>query len=502
MKKIIYFSFLMVLMACESDLDQVPLSYGTTESFYANQNDFEQARNATYSSGLYSYPTRLMNLSETRSDNIYTVPDVNYAWSEIHNFYTSITANGFIEEAYATNYNTIYKVNQLLEKLDENGQVIIDTDIRLNIRAEAHFMRAFCYFDLIRWFGPVPLLDRTVSPQEAAKIPRSSVENIYQLVIEDLKFAVENLPESYDDENYGRVSKYAAKGILALVYMTRSSETYGIDGPGLNSGEWNLAYQQLNDIRNSGQFQLEEEYSRIFRTEGTQNTENVFVIPFLESTGNSVGTNFMSEHIGADSYFASLGLSAQGASEGRFVSPDLRSSFAEGDLRAEFGIVDSYVVDEGRWEGSYDRPVYSKYADVTRYGDSRTDWGVDFMVLRYTDILMLMAECTLQGGGGAQADVDFIINKVRERAGLPADAVNVTLEELFQERQKEFFAEGNRWFDLYRTGNAINILNNWKTEVDDENALRGIDPNSLIYPIPLQEILSNPGLYEQNPGYN
>lgn len=502
MKKILYIPILILLIACESDLDQVPLSTGTTENFYSNQNDFEQARNATYASGLYSYPTRLMNLSETRSDNIYTVPDVNYAWSEIHNFQTSITANGFIEEAYATNYNAIYKANQLIEKLDENGQVIADADERLNIRSEAHFMRAFCYFDLVRWFGAVPLIDRTVSPKEAAQIPRTPVEDVYELIISDLQFAIENLPESYEDDNFGRVSKYGAKGMLALVYMTRSSESYGIEGPGLSSGEWNLAYQQLNDIKNSGLFALEDEYSTIFLTEGNQNSENVFVIPFLENTGNGVGTNFMSEHIGADSYFASLGLSDQGASEGRFVSPDFRDRFAEGDLRADFGIVDSYEVDGGRWEGSYDRPVYSKYADVTRYGDGRRDWGVDFIVLRYTDILMLMAECTLQGGGGSQADVDAIVNAVRERAGVTPDAININLEQLFEERQKEFFAEGNRWFDLFRTGNAISILNNWKDEVDDQNALGDITPNALIYPIPLQEILSNPGLYEQNPGYN
>lgn len=502
MKKILYIPILIFLIACESDLDQVPLSFGTTENFYSNQNDFEQARNATYAAGLHSYPNRLMNLSETRSDNIYTIPDVNYGWSEIHNFYTSITANGFIEEAYATNYNAIYKANQLLEKLDENGQVIVNEEMRLNMRAEAHFIRAFCYFDLVRWFGPVPLVDRTISPQEAAEISRTPVEDIYQLILSDLQFAVENLPESYEDNNYGRVSRYGAKGVLALVYMTRSSSEYGIDGPGLNSGEWDLAYQQLNDIRNSGLFQLEDEYSDIFLNEGNQNTENVFVIPFLENTGNGVGNNFMAEHIAADSYFASLGLSDQGASEGRFVSPDLRSSFADQDERAEFGIVDSYVVDEGKWEGSYDRPVFTKYADITRYGDGRTDWGVDFIVLRYTDVLMLMAECTLQGGGGSQAEVDLIVNQVRERAGLQGDAVNVTLEELFQERQKEFFAEGNRWFDLYRTGEAVNILNNWKAQVDDQNALGDITPNSLIYPIPLQEILSNPGLYEQNPGYN
>lgn len=502
MKRYFYILFIGFLGACESDLDQVPLSTGTTENFYTTENDFVQARNAVYSTGFHSYPTRLMNLSETRSDNIYTVPEVNYAWVEIHNFFSSLSANGHIEEAYTTNYNAIYKANQLLEKLEENGTVIVDGEERNNIKAEGHFMRAFAYFDLVRWFGPVPLIDKTISPQEASQIGRSPVEDVYELIISDLEFAVENLPESYENDDFGRVTKYGAKGILALVYMTRSSETYGINGPGLGVQEWDLAYKQLNDIKNSGLYQLNESYSDIFLIEGNQNPENVLTIPFLQGSGNGVGGNFMSEHIGSDSFFASLGLSDQGASEGRFVSPDFRNEFAEDDLRAEFGIQDSYEVTSGRWEGIYNRPVFKKYADISRYGNGRTDWGVDFIVLRYTDVLMLMAECTLHGGGGTQADVDEIVNAVRKRAGLPGDASNVTLEELFEERQKEFFAEGNRWFDLFRTGEAVSILNNWRDEVDGANVISEITANDLIYPIPLQELLSNPGLYEQNPGYD
>ena len=91
---------------------------------------------------------------------------------------------------------------------------------------------------------------------------------------------------------------------------------------------------------------------------------------------------------------------------------------------------------------AYTLPVFKKYIDKTRYGLSRTDWGVDFMVMRYTDILMMMAECTLHGGGGTQADVDAIMNQVRTRAGIPANALNTTLDQLFDERAgKEDYAK-------------------------------------------------------------
>jgi hypothetical protein len=115
---------------------------------------------------------------------------------------------------------------------------------------------------------------------------------------------------------------------------------------------------------------------------------------------------------------------------------------------------------------------------------------------------MLMAECTLHSGGGTQADVDAIVNDVRERAGLPRDASNVTLQQLFEHRRAEFFGEGTRWFDLIRSGNAITIMNNWKAAEDASNSIGTIDKNSLLYPIPLQELLTVPGLYDQNPGYD
>ena len=512
MKKYIYiianFFAIFALTSCESDLNQIPLSEATTENFYSTANDFIQARNATYSYAFhganeYGYPNRILNLSEVRSDNFYATTQASRDWEGINNFFTSLSTNALIKEAYLSNYNAIYKANQLLEKLESNGSVITSVTDRTTMKAEASFLRAFCYFDLIRWFGKVPLIKNTLAAQEVAKIGRTPITEIYDLILSDLQFAVDNLPPSYDPANFGRVTKYGAKGILAQVYMTRSSPNYGIDGAMLGLNEWDKAYQQLNDIKTSNLFVFDTNYANIFKTEGAANKENVLVIPYSQNTGNGVGSNFMVE-LGYEPYFASLGLSQQGSLEYKPISTSFLNMFDTNDIPRAITLAENYTVASGTYKGTYTaNPLVKKYIDASRYGNGRTDWGVDFIVLRYTDVLMLMAECTLHGGGGIQADVDKIVNDVRGRAGLSQDAANVTLDRLFDERRMEFFGEGTRWFDLIRSGNAVTIMNSWKTTEDPNGTNIGtINNNSLLYPLPLSEFLTAPGLYTQNPGYD
>jgi hypothetical protein len=510
MKKYIYLmagAVLFALTSCTDELNQLPLSQGTIENFYATPGDFAQARNATYSvafhgAGTYGYANRVLNLSETRSDNLLATTTASRDWEGINSFYTSISSNTYVKEAYTSNYNAIYKANQLLEKLAEKGDAIFTNPAdKAAMAAEARFLRAFCYFDLIRWFGRVPLIDRTMTVQEASKVGRTPVTEIYDLIISDLNLAIADLSPTYDAANFGRVTKYGAKSLLGLVYMTRSSPKYGIDGAMLGLNEWDKAYKELNDIKISGLYTFGTDYATIFKTEGLANKENVLTIPYTQNISTPVGGNFMVE-VGYEPYFASVNLSAQGSLEAKPISKGFLNMFATDDKRKIAGIATSYTVASGTYKGDYTEPVFKKYIDATRYGNGREDWGVDFMVTRYTDVLMLMAECTLHGGGGTQADVDAIVNQVRTRAGVPANAVNINLDQLFDERRKEFFSEGTRWFDLIRSGKAVTIMNAWRIAEDTGNKIRVIDNNSLLYPIPLQELLAVPGLYDQNPGYD
>jgi len=139
--------------------------------------------------------------------------------------------------------------------------------------------------------------------------------------------------------------------------------------------------------------------------------------------------------------------------------------------------------------------------DTTKIPTSRFDWGINFIAIRYTDILMLKAECILHGAPGTQADVDAIVNQVRARAGQPA-ITGVTLPQLFDERRREFANEGSRWFDLQRSGDLVTIMNSWRTVEDAAlHKMNPITANSIIYPVPQSQLDAAPGLYTQNPGY-
>ncbi|MEP7321749.1 MAG: RagB/SusD family nutrient uptake outer membrane protein [Saprospiraceae bacterium] len=486
---------LLCLLNCTKELEQTPISNATTLTFYQSTNDFNQGLNAVYSS-LRGYPDRILNLSETRSDNVYGVSDGGVRdWEGVNSFHNTLASNPYIAEAWSANYSGIFRANNYLEQLQKNGSVITDAALKTRFEAEARFLRAFMYFDLVRTFGKVPLIDKVVSQNEALAISRSSTTEVYSLIIADLQFAAQNLSASYTATNAGRITNFAAKGLLALVYMTRSGATYNIDGPGTASNEWNTALGLLNDIINSNKFSLQPTYPDVFSYTKEGNPEVIMDIQFI-SGGLGLGSGFPIALV-PDPYLTSKGL-PQGGSI-RPISNDLVNSYEAADTRKAFTIFLNGFTSNGVLD---DRPFYIKYLDVTKKGNDRLDWPVNFIVLRYADILLLKAECILQGatGGGTAADALALVNQVRKRAGLP-DATSITLAGLFTERRKEFAAEGTRWYDLVRSGQVDKIINAWIPVEDVMKQMRPFNTNFIIYPIPQSEMDVKQGLYTQNAGY-
>ncbi len=499
----------LLLSSCHKDLDQKPLSNATTETFFESQNDFVLAVNGLYAVALrgntlgssYGYPDRLMNLSETRSDNLYAITDGARPWEGINGFHTSIANNQYVTEAWVNNYDAIAKANLILQQMQAKGSVFYDDSLKTNLEAQTRFLRGFCYFDLVRWFGKVPLVDHPLSIEEARNLGRSPVTDVYNLVLSDLQYAEQHLGDN-PSGNIGRATKWAAKGMLAQVYMARSGPTYGIEGPGLGLNEWNKAYVLLDEIATQGKsnagaaLNMLPKYADIFKTEN--NTEVVFDVQYTQNAG-SVGASFVWV-LTPDQYFQSISLSAQGANYQRPMAEGFRAKFAASDLRAKYGIIDSFNYNNTPYN-TYS--FFVKYVDKARYGNGRTDWGVNYVVLRLTDVLMLRAECTLHGGGGSQGDVDDIVLKVRQRAGDSTIVSGTTLDQLLAERQKEFFGEGLRWFDLQRSGKLPEIMNAFRIAEDaTNNRIQPITNNSVIYPVPASQMQVAPGLYVQNPGYD
>ncbi|WP_196940590.1 RagB/SusD family nutrient uptake outer membrane protein [Sphingobacterium pedocola] len=495
--KIRYMMMLFALLlssSCTDQLELIPPSNATTIVFYKSESDFLQAINSVYAD-LKSYPTRVLDLSETRSDNIYGVSDDGKRyWDEINNFSPGLAANSKVLSSWSDNYSGIFKANTLLDQLSKNGAEVLNEPLRLRLEAEGRFLRAFYYFDLVRSFGKVPLIDRVMTAVEAENTSQSKAEDIYALIIEDLKFASENLPEAYNANMVGHATRYAAKGILALVYMTRSGPSYGIEGPGLGTDEWSLAATLLDDIIKSEKFRLLDTYDEIFAYDNENNAEVIFDVQYI-SGGLGLGGEYPSLFL-PDLYVQQIAGFAGGVMV-RPPSADLLSTYPAEDNRKTFAVQEGYTVG-GRYDA---RPLLVKYIDAAKRGTRWTDWPLNFIVLRYTDIVLLRAECTLNGASGSQEDVITFVNDVKRRANIPL-VTAVDLDGLLAERRREFIGEGLRWHDLVRSGKAIDLLNRWSTIEDNEGAMNQMKADYIIYPIPQTELNINPDLYEQNEGYN
>lgn len=492
-----------MMASCNKELNQVPISASTTATFYHSPSDFLQASNAIYAD-LHNYPVRLSNLSEIRSDNIYGVSVTVRDWDPVNNFSPSLAANAYVTEAWGTDFNGIFRANTLLDQVVKNGSYIGSASLSARLQAEAKFLRAFYYFDLVRYFGKVPVIDHPVTAPEANTIGRSPVADVYKLIIADLQSAMANLPATYTGIDVGRATKYAAEALLAQVYMAKSAPNYGIEGPGTGSNEWALALPLLQDIISSGQFTFNTNYSNVFSYSNQSpvtNKEAVFDVMYAGGiSGNSdlYGASYP-WILTPNGYFLSIkDNKSNGSLEIIPVSKDLAGSYDGADVRKAFNIYTAGYTNAGSTEN---RPFFKKWLDITKIPTtSRFDWGINFIAIRYTDILMLKAECILHGAAGSQGDVDAIVNQVRARAGLPSIA-GVTLPQLFDERRREFADEGSRWFDLQRSGDLLTIMNAWIAKEDAQKSIKPVVANYVIYPVPQTQLDAAPGLYTQNPGY-
>lgn len=487
---IFYSIFILGAVSCNDQLDQLPISSTTTDNFFSNTNDFTQAVNGVYGN-LADYPSQALWMGEMRSDNLNVLHDGNRDWQGINDFSPAITTTGFIATAWSNNYNGVFNANTVLEALETKGDVISDAQLRVRYEAEVRFLRAFYYFQLIKTFGRVPLIDVPLTADEVATVQRSPVSDIYEgIIIPDLEFAESNLPEAYAASDLGRATRYAAKGILALVYLTRSGPTYDIEGPGLASNEYGRALALLNEVL-AGPYAFLSDYASIFSYDNENNDEVIFDVQFMSgSNGASFPSHLTPVAFWTSTYGSNLYGNGQGQSNFDITGDLLASYDSEGavDIRKDFNI-----------QLSYSRPFIKKYIDYSNRGVDRADWPINFIALRYTEVLFLKAEAILLGNLGTQAEVDEIVNRVRLRAGLLPTS-NVTFDDLLEEKRKEFLGEGLRWNDLIRTGRAVTKMNDWIAN-DGITTINEIVPNYIIYPVPANEISAKAGLYEQNPGY-
>ncbi|MDT7831465.1 RagB/SusD family nutrient uptake outer membrane protein [Flavobacteriaceae bacterium S356] len=466
---------MVCFMSCEKTFLSPDLETGINgESYYANDGEIETGVLNIYDGiqGVNALKITNNNLNhaiqvefyvtEMRSDNTRTKSSEGEA-AQFESF-TIESTNGIVADYYRSYYNVIYRANLVLANLGAASP-----EKAIEFEAEAKFLRAYAYFNLVRLYGDIPLVDRIIPPLDTeTAFTRVSSATIYELIVSDLETAVTGLGDAGPKD---RASKAAAQGLLARVFLTL--------------GRYGEAQGLCEDIMSPGRgFSLESDFKNIFYNEG--NDEVIFAIGFLPDS-NDDSQNFSAEW-----------LNAVGRTSGvNYVTADARASLdANGGNRT----ILSYREDSGQ-AGQYQVVKYLPNGDVSLgipvTSPDPTSAGNDWIVLRYADVLLMHVEAIMAGGPSTTSSNALAsFQMVRDRAGLTTAVTSITKEELLEERRVELAFENQRFFDLVRFGMAQDILSAFSTA----NNL-GYSATDLLLPIPQVEIGLSNGLLTQNPGY-
>ena len=350
----------------------------------------------------------------------------------------NITAsNSVVDNVWTYCYTAIAYCNNIISRIDD---IDMDDTTRNQFKGETLFIRAYCYFYLVRLYGEVPVVDVAFrSPDEISSfdMTRQPVSNVYAMIEDDLENAATLLDDI--ELSKGRASSGAAKTLLGKVYLTE--------------GEYSSATTVLKEVVNSGDYSLVDDYASLFNGDNEESEESIFEIEYLSGDvgeGNSFSSYF------TPSLFNMAIFPNNMNGGGRLVpTQDMYEVYEEGDLRKEASVADSVLLTDG----TYEHTLYGlKFVDFST--GTSGDGGINFTALRYADVLLMYAEA-LNENNQTSAALPYL-NMVRERAGLN-DLSGLSKDEftleMEKERRVEFLYEGQRWFDLIRTGRAKTVLN-------------------------------------------
>ena len=473
MKKI-FFTLLsiMLLSSCNEDFLDIPREDAEqAENFFQNQDDAVQSVNAIYSNlrfwRLAGFGPLILSIAGDDAEKGSSPGDAAF-FNDINNF--NYTPSAFIINDYWT--GQFYGINLCNQAITNIPGITMDESLKTRLIAEARFLRANHYFNLVRTFGGVPIFDGLPADRNY-NIPRNTKEEVYDFILADLQFAKDNLPANYGATDIGRATLGAANGFIAKVNMYL--------------GNWSQALAASNDVIGGG-YSLLPNFNSVFRIENENSVESIFEIQASFIPGNCDVSN--------SQYSQVQGVRGQYGWGFNVPTLALSNSFEAGDLRRDATII---YRGETTPEGDFialigDNPMYNQksYVPSGQIGTCSEGSEQNIRVLRFAEILLINAEAANELGDTAQALLS--VNKVRVRAGLP-ELSGLSQEQLraaiWKERQSELAMEGDRFLDLVRQGNAASVL----------GPLGFTAGRNELFPIPSESISLSNGVLEQNPGY-
>lgn len=555
---------MLIFSACSKFLSENPKSIYTADNAIVDEAGLRAAVVGMYDGmiDLYVINTNTpIFLSMVGTDELcYRANNTNVR--SIVDRYAYSSSEGCIGELWARYYAIIARTNVVIDAAARLTD--LPSSVRNECEGEARFLRAWSYFQLVQFFGELPIVKEKITEFDYT-VPRSSIKDVYSLIIEDLNFASAEdvLPEAIED---GHASHWAAKTLLGKVYLTMaSSKETGIvagyaDLEESVEGLYRKAYDILDDIISNSGRDLLPVYSDVFKIENKNiNQESIWEIQF--SAQEPYGTQWAKEmgltNAGYSGTAGGWRYCALGGQYNLNALPSFRGYYKSWtqDVRKAWNICDSLI----RYNATTGAPVSIEYirglsgipkdgderevltndgnsslvtrtsATKYRWGDNwKTDYPIDYLysncpnniiALRFADVLLMFTEADMKLNGGTATDKGLdAINKIIQRArGLDEDgneilaedtpelpdytAETLTFEELMKERARELCFEFWRRHDLVRTGMLEYFLQSRNTT---DNVNTNFDPEkNYLLPVPQYEIdnsRNKEGMW-QNPGY-
>lgn len=481
--------------SCRKFLDIKPQTTLTTGNAYQSASDMENAIVGAYNiffKEYYIWDNVL--LGDLRSDNAYTGGSNDQAVLP-YDLLTIPAGNSRMLFDWSQLYEGIARCNIILNKIDAVSDPKLDiNDRRQQIIGEARFLRAFHYYQLVKTFGGVPIeLNSNSADPAKTNLPRASVTEVYDQIVQDLEIAIENLPDSYGDDNTinkVKATKGAANALMAKIWAQRPDRDY------------TKVLGYCNAVINSAAgYQLLDNYSDLFDGNHYNNTESILEVPFLANTeyGNWGVQLYLAPEDGWQKYCV--------------PSKDLVAAYdQENDqIRKDANIIFINNLDWGdeNWNPCQDYSVYVPFNYKQKHPNNWSSGDHQYL-LRLADIITLKAEA--QNETGDLSGATATLNLIRKRAHLP-DVAPSGKEEMklliLKERRLELAFEGQRWDDLVRNNLAIEVMNSLhEVKFTCENGTMSppitinynCTADKLICPIPQLEMDANHNL-KQNPGY-
>jgi hypothetical protein len=474
-----------IAFSCSDDFVDVDPEAENSEDFFNTEADYQNALIGAYDLLQSTYLNVL--LGEIASDNTLcggeSATDV-IGFQEIDDMiHTPVNSN--LRDLWGWMFAGVNRANYILEfqdKTDFNG--------REQVIAQARFLRAYYYFELVKWFGDVPLVvDKRFVFGDQFDVDRTPTSEVYAQIELDLIYAADNLP--YVQSEQGRITKGAAQALLGKAYLYQEKFTE--------------AAAVLEDLIANGPHALVTDYNTIFEAEGENSIESVFEVQYSELEGAGFVCLQCSEGNVAVGFMGIRNYEGPEFSSGfsfNVPTQEAYDAFAIDDPRRDIAILDinAWAAQTGATFGvGFEHTGYfnRKYIPRKRSSDAQSDLNLtnpnNYRAIRFADVLLMAAEA-LNRGGISDARAQDYLNQVRRRGfgDMNHDITSTgsaLTNAIYNERRIELVGEGHRFFDLVRTGRAAQEISGFVAGKHE------------LFPIPAIEIALAGNRWDQNPGY-